>query len=68
MSIRKIDAVIVGADLVAANGDTANKIGTYQIAVVARAFGVPFYVAAPTQSIGLEISNQTDNHLATAKK
>ncbi|XP_064355294.1 methylthioribose-1-phosphate isomerase isoform X2 [Dromaius novaehollandiae] len=43
-------AVVVGADRVAANGDTANKIGTYQLAVAARHHGVPFYVAAPTTS------------------
>lgn len=43
-------AVVVGADRVAANGDTANKIGTYQLAVAARHHGVPFYVAAPTSS------------------
>lgn len=53
MATRKIHAAIVGADRVAANGDTANKIGTLQIAVVARHYDVPFYVAAPTQSIDL---------------
>jgi hypothetical protein len=42
-----IDAVIVGADRIAANGDTANKIGTYSLAVVAKAHNLPFYVAAP---------------------
>lgn len=45
------DAVIVGADRIAANGDTANKIGTYTLAVLARAHGVPFYVAAPRATI-----------------
>ena len=45
------DAVIVGADRIAANGDTANKIGTYTLAVLARAHGVPFYVAAPVSTI-----------------
>ena len=49
----KIDAVVVGADRVAANGDTANKIGTYQLAVLAKEHGVPFYVAAPSTSIDL---------------
>jgi methylthioribose-1-phosphate isomerase len=44
---RTFDAVIVGADRIAANGDTANKIGTYTVAVLARRHGVPFYVAAP---------------------
>lgn len=53
--IRNIAAVVVGADRVAANGDTANKIGTYQIAVAAKYHGVPFYVAAPLTSIDLAI-------------
>jgi methylthioribose-1-phosphate isomerase len=47
----EIDAVIVGADCIAANGDTANKIGTYSIAVLAKAHRIPFYVAAPTSTI-----------------
>ena len=47
----KIDLVIVGADRIAANGDTANKIGTYALAVLARAHGIPFYVAAPCSTI-----------------
>jgi methylthioribose-1-phosphate isomerase len=46
-----IDCVIVGADRIAANGDTANKIGTYTLAVLARENGIPFYVAAPTSTI-----------------
>ncbi|MGV8083170.1 MAG: S-methyl-5-thioribose-1-phosphate isomerase [Coriobacteriia bacterium] len=50
-----VDAVIVGADRIAANGDTANKIGTYGLAVLARAHGVPFYVAAPTSTIDLTL-------------
>ncbi len=50
-----ISCVIVGADRIAANGDVANKIGTYGIAVIARAHGVPFYVAAPTTTIDLAI-------------
>ncbi|SPP81132.1 methylthioribose-1-phosphate isomerase [Drosophila guanche] len=52
---KNVAAVVVGADRVAANGDTANKIGTYQIAVVARHHDVPFYVAAPLTSIDLHI-------------
>jgi methylthioribose-1-phosphate isomerase len=48
-----VAAVIVGADRIAANGDTANKIGTYSLAVLARENGVPFYVAAPTTTIDL---------------
>ena len=51
MSRGEIDAVIVGADRVAANGDVANKIGTYMIAVLARRHGIPFYVAAPLSTI-----------------
>jgi methylthioribose-1-phosphate isomerase len=49
----KVDAVVVGCDRVAANGDVANKIGTYGIAVLAKRHGVPFYVAGPTSSIDL---------------
>lgn len=51
----KIDAVVVGADRIAANGDTANKIGTYATAVLARAHGLPFYVAAPVSTIDLAL-------------
>ena len=47
MSRTKIDAVITGADRVAANGDAANKIGTYGLAIAAKHHGVPFYIAAP---------------------
>jgi len=50
----KIGAVVVGADRIAANGDTANKIGTYTVAVLAKEHGIPFYVAAPFSSIDLE--------------
>ena len=49
----QIDLVIVGADRVAANGDVANKIGTYSVAVLAQSHGLPFYVAAPTSTIDL---------------
>lgn len=52
----KVDLVIVGADRIAANGDTANKIGTYSLAVLAQAHGVPFYVAAPTSTIDLKVA------------
>jgi methylthioribose-1-phosphate isomerase len=51
----KIQMVIVGADRIAANGDTANKIGTYGVAVLARAHGIPFYVAAPASTFDLAI-------------
>ena len=50
----KIAAVVVGADRIAANGDTANKIGTYTVAVLAKEHNIPFYVAAPFSSIDLE--------------
>jgi methylthioribose-1-phosphate isomerase len=50
----KVDAVVVGCDRVAANGDVANKIGTYGVAVLARRHGIPFYVAGPTSSIDLK--------------
>jgi methylthioribose-1-phosphate isomerase len=48
-----VDVVIVGADRIAANGDTANKIGTYALAIAARHHGLPFYVAAPTSTVDL---------------
>jgi methylthioribose-1-phosphate isomerase len=54
MSRGEIGGVVVGADRIAANGDTANKIGTYQLAVLAREHGIPFYVAAPLSTIDLE--------------
>ena len=57
LSKGKIDCVIVGADRIVTNGDTANKIGTYNIAVLAMENGVPFYVAAPTSTIDLSISS-----------
>ncbi|HTC57990.1 MAG TPA: hypothetical protein VK706_16350, partial [Candidatus Sulfotelmatobacter sp.] len=47
----KIDAIVVGADRIAANGDVANKIGTYTVAVLAREHSIPFYVAAPISTI-----------------
>ena len=51
----KINAVIVGADRIAANGDTANKIGTYTLSILARAHNVPFYVAAPSSTFDLSL-------------
>jgi methylthioribose-1-phosphate isomerase len=54
MARGEVDAVVVGADRIAANGDVANKIGTYTVAVLARENGVPFYVAAPTSTIDLQ--------------
>jgi methylthioribose-1-phosphate isomerase len=56
----KVDLVVVGADRVAANGDVANKIGTYSLAVLARENGIPFYVAAPTSTIDLSIETGAD--------
>ncbi len=53
----EISAVIVGADRIAKNGDTANKIGTYSLAVLANYHGIPFFVAAPSSSFDLKISN-----------
>src|SRR5665648_583456 len=53
----KVDLVILGADRIAANGDTANKIGTYSVAVLAQAHGIPFYVAAPTTTVDLKVAN-----------
>lgn len=53
----KIDVVVVGADRIAANGDTANKIGTYMLAVLARTNGIPFYVAAPRSTIDPTLSS-----------
>jgi methylthioribose-1-phosphate isomerase len=50
----KIGAVVVGADRIAANGDVANKIGTYTVAVLAKEHGIPFYVAAPFSTVDLE--------------
>ncbi|MCY7276056.1 MAG: S-methyl-5-thioribose-1-phosphate isomerase [Phormidesmis sp. CAN_BIN44] len=52
-----IDAVVVGADRIAANGDTANKIGTYSVALVAKAHKIPFFVAAPLSTIDFKISD-----------
>jgi methylthioribose-1-phosphate isomerase len=53
----RVNFVVVGADRIAANGDTANKIGTYAVAVLAREHGIPFYVAAPTSTIDLHTSD-----------
>jgi methylthioribose-1-phosphate isomerase len=60
MSQKKVDCVIVGADRIAANGDTANKIGTYTVAVLAKESGIPFYVAAPTTTIDPSIASGGD--------
>ena len=60
MRTRGVDLCVVGCDRVAANGDTANKIGTYNLALVAHAHGVPFYVAAPTSTIDLDTPSGDD--------
>ena len=56
----RIDCVIVGADRIASNGDVANKIGTYPVAVLAHHHGIPFYVAAPTSTIDLSLRSGDD--------
>ncbi|MCF6265880.1 MAG: S-methyl-5-thioribose-1-phosphate isomerase [Desulfuromusa sp.] len=55
MSLGEVDCVIVGADRIAANGDVANKIGTYTVAVLAKEHNIPFYVAAPVSTIDLSL-------------
>ncbi len=57
MSRGEVNCVIVGADRIAANGDTANKIGTYTLAVLAMENGIPFYVAAPTTTVDLTLAS-----------
>jgi methylthioribose-1-phosphate isomerase len=57
MKVRGIRAVLVGADRIAANGDTANKIGTYGVAVLAKAHGIPFYVLAPSSTFDLSLAS-----------
>ncbi len=57
MQRRKVDLVVVGADRIAANGDVANKIGTYSLAVLAHAHAIPFYVAAPISTIDLSLQS-----------
>jgi len=60
MSQGKVDIVLVGADRIAANGDVANKIGTYSLAVLARENGIPFYSVAPTSTVDLDIPSGAD--------
>src|SRR5262249_3544954 len=59
MQAGKVSAVITGADRIAANGDVANKIGTYQLAVLAKYHGIPFFVAAPFSTFDLKIQTGT---------
>jgi methylthioribose-1-phosphate isomerase len=56
----RVQLALVGADRIAANGDTANKIGTYSIALLAKAHGIPFYVAAPTSTIDFKVASGAD--------
>lgn len=60
MSQGKIDLMIVGADRIAANGDTANKIGTFEKAIIAHTFGIPFYVAAPSSTFDSQCKSGQD--------
>jgi methylthioribose-1-phosphate isomerase len=57
MKQERIDCVIVGADRIAANGDVANKIGTYTLAVLAKENSIPFYVAAPSSTIDMSLAS-----------
>ena len=57
MSNNQIDVVVVGADRIAGNGDVANKIGTYMVAVMAQKHGIPFYVAAPISTLDLSLAS-----------
>ena len=59
MRLGHVDLVVVGADRIAANGDVANKVGTYGVAVLAREHGIPFYVAAPISTVDLETPDGT---------
>jgi methylthioribose-1-phosphate isomerase len=56
----QIDCVVVGTDRIASNGDTANKIGTYTLAVLAKENSIPFYVAAPTSTIDRSLKSGAD--------
>ena len=58
MQDKQVDAVITGADRIASNGDSANKIGTFNLAILARHHGIPFYVAAPASTFDLKIKNK----------
>jgi len=68
MKAKGIDCAIVGADRIAANGDVANKIGTYAIAILANAHGIPFYVAAPSSTVDLSIATGSDIVVETRAK
>ena len=63
MAVKGVDVVVVGADRVAANGDTANKIGTYQLAITAKYHDVPFFTAVPTTTLDLTIQSGAKIHV-----
>lgn len=63
MAVKGVDVVVVGADRVAANGDTANKIGTYQLAIAAKYHRIPFFTAAPTTTIDVTIASGIEIHV-----
>ncbi len=67
MAQGKVDKVIAGADRIAANGDTANKIGTYSLAVLSRHHKIPFYVAAPVSTFDLRIKTGREIHIEQRK-
>lgn len=60
MKEKRVQAVVTGADRIAANGDSANKIGTYSVALLAKAHGIPFYVAAPSSTFDLSVETGDD--------
>jgi methylthioribose-1-phosphate isomerase len=60
MKEHRVQAVVTGADRIAANGDAANKIGTYSVALLAKAHGIPFYVAAPSSTFDLSLASGAD--------
>jgi methylthioribose-1-phosphate isomerase len=60
MKLGRVDCVITGADRIAANGDTANKVGTYTLAVLAKENGIPFYIASPTSTIDISLATGDD--------
>jgi methylthioribose-1-phosphate isomerase len=60
MAAGRVDLILVGADRIVANGDTANKVGTYPLAVLARRHDVPFYVVAPTSTLDLATASGAD--------
>jgi methylthioribose-1-phosphate isomerase len=57
MHLGNVDLVVVGADRIAANGDVANKVGTYAVAILAKEHGIPFYVAAPMSTVDLRTAD-----------